>query len=206
MNRRGFFKSGFDSTTRTAVKFADAHVKARAKHWIRPPFAIDELEFLLVCTRCDKCVEACPHGVIFPLAARLGAQVAATPAMDLFNKGCHLCTDWPCVGACDTGALKRDQSEHDDTAPGGVEVGERPLPSLARVRIDTQRCLPYLGPECGACAGSCPVEGAMSWSREKPRIDEQRCTGCALCREACVLVPSAIEIKTLGNSGDTIRN
>ena len=198
MDRRAFFKSGIDTTTRTAVKIADAHVKARAKHWIRPPFAIEELEFLLACTRCEKCIEACPHGVIFPLAARLGAQVVATPAMDLLNKGCQLCADWPCVRACDTGALKRDVNE-DDTAPGEVEV-KRTLPNLARLHIDTQRCLPYLGPECGACAGSCPVEGALSWSLEKPRIDEEFCTGCALCREACVLEPGAIEIEARGST------
>ncbi len=196
MDRRAFLKSSIDSTTRTAVKIADAHVKSRAKHWIRPPFAIGELEFLLACTRCDECIEACPHGVIFPLAVRLGAQVAATPAMDLLNRGCHLCEDWPCVGACDTGALKRAGKE-DDTAPGGDEAGVQPLPRFARLRIDVQRCLPYLGPECGACAGSCPVEGAMSWSHEKPRIDEQLCIGCALCREACVFEPGAIEIETL---------
>jgi ferredoxin-type protein NapG len=196
MDRRTFFKSGFDTTTRAAVKFADAQVKARARHWIRPPFAIDELEFLLACTRCDQCIEACPHDVIFPLATRLGAQVATTPAMDLLNRGCHLCVDWPCVGACDTGALKLAENEI-DRAPDEADVAVRPLPDLARLRIDTQRCLPYLGPECGVCADSCPVEGAMSWSHEKPRIDEQLCTGCALCREACVLQPSAIEIETL---------
>jgi len=93
-------------------------------------------------------------------------------------------------------ALKLDEIE-DDTTPGGGEAGVQPLPQLARMRIDTQRCLPYLGPECGACADSCPVEGAMSWSSEKPFIDEQLCTGCALCREACVLEPGAIEIEVL---------
>jgi ferredoxin-type protein NapG len=58
-----------------------------------PPYAQDELAFLLACTRCGACVTACPHGVIFPLAPRLGITVAGTPALDLLHKGCHLCED-----------------------------------------------------------------------------------------------------------------
>ena len=69
-----------------------------------PPFAVDELDFLLACTRCDKCIEACPHDVLFKLPARTGLQAAGTPAMDLLNRGCHLCRDWPCVAACEPDA------------------------------------------------------------------------------------------------------
>lgn len=46
--------------TEVVVKSAEQGVAARAKHWIRPPFAINELEFLLACTRCVACVAACP--------------------------------------------------------------------------------------------------------------------------------------------------
>ena len=109
MDRRAFFKLGLRKTARTAVKSADALVVKRASRWIRPPYALAELDFLLACTRCGNCIEACPHGVIFPLSARLGGQVAATPALDLLHKGCHLCEDWPCVVACDAGALKRPE-------------------------------------------------------------------------------------------------
>jgi ferredoxin len=63
------------------------------------------------------------------------------------------------------------------------------------VRIDTETCLPYLGPECGACADSCPVPGALRWEGGlRPVIDDEICTGCALCRQACILDPKAIGI------------
>ena len=110
MNRREFFKTGFQKVSKTLVEAADEHVKQKALHWIRPPYALNELEFLLACTRCDKCIEACPHDVIFPLPARRGARVTGTPAMNLLNKGCHLCEDWPCVTACEPGALKRPEA------------------------------------------------------------------------------------------------
>jgi len=98
MDRRTFFRRGLKEAAEVAVKHADAQVSKRAGHWIRPPFALAELEFLLACTRCGECAVACPHGVVFLLPARLGAQVLGTPALDLLTKGCLLCEDWPCVG------------------------------------------------------------------------------------------------------------
>jgi ferredoxin-type protein NapG len=108
--------------------------------------------------------------------------------MDLLNKACHLCNDWPCVEACEPGALIHPEQESDE-----VES----LPYIAHVEINTQTCLPYLGPECGACASSCPVPGALLWDMEKPRIDPETCVGCSLCREACIANPKAVTIKSL---------
>jgi len=175
-----------NKATHAVAKGADTYLRNRATHWIRPPGAQGELDFLLNCTRCGECADACPHQVIFPLSARLGAQVAGTPAMDLLNKGCHLCKDWPCIAACEPGALEQPQSP--PAAPT--------LPRMAVARVNIQACLPYSGPECGACASSCPVPGAMLWEQEKPRIDPDQCTGCAMCREACILDTKAIEISS----------
>ena len=188
MDRRQFFQKALHKVAETVVKQSDARVTARASRWIRPPFAIAELEFLLGCTRCSDCIAACPQGVIFPLAARLGADVAGTPALDLVNKGCHLCTDWPCVNACKTAALQR---------PPEPEASEITRPRLARVKINTATCLPYQGPECGVCLDACPVPGALYIQQERPLIDENVCTGCALCREACIVEGKAIQVRSL---------
>jgi ferredoxin-type protein NapF len=188
MDRRAFFKRGLNKATKTAVKHAEAKVSKRAEHWIRPPFALDELEFLLACTRCGECLPACPHGIIFSLPVRLGAQVVGTPALDVLNKGCHLCEDWPCTEVCEPGALKRP-AEKDGNAPT--------LPRLAKASIITHHCLPYSGPECGACAASCPVSDALIWDGVKPRIDPEHCIGCGLCRESCIMDPKAIDIQSL---------
>jgi len=188
MDRRHFFRSAFKRSAEEAVKHVEAKVTQQATHWIRPPYAVDELEFLLSCTRCDACIEACPHNVIFPLSARLGAKVAATPALDLLNKGCHLCEDWPCVNACEKEALLKPEAE---------EAAEStPLPLLAIASINMQTCFPYSGPECGACADSCGVKGALRWDQQRPVIDKEKCVGCGLCRQACIVEPSAINIKS----------
>jgi len=180
MDRRDFFRRGIGKATEVAVKTVDKRVADRAKHWIRPPFAIAEFEFLLACTRCNACVDACPYNVIFPLAALLGADVASTPALDLLKKGCHLCEDWPCVHACETKALVRSDDEN--------------VTKFASAEINESLCLPFSGPECGACIYACPVENALVLVQEKPVINQEKCIGCALCREACVVEEKAINI------------
>ena len=188
MDRRDFFRRGLGKATEVAVKVADKKVSDRAKHWIRPPYAIAELDFLLACTRCNACIEACPHDVIFPLSARLGANVASTPALDLLKKGCHLCDDWPCVTACEPKVLVLAEKN---------EQGEISLPKFAQAEINIETCLPYSGPECGACAASCTVDGALVFELEKPIINVELCVGCGLCREACIVEDKAISINTL---------
>jgi len=189
-SRRSFFSSLFRKTTDFAVRVVDAQVVAQAvapaSNWIRPPFALDELQFLSACTRCVACIDACPHGTILPLAPHHGLRVAGTPVLDLQNKACHLCADWPCVAACEPGALKLPVQE-EGSAP--------PLPRLADVSIDMLTCLPHNGPECGACESSCPVPGAMVWNQCKPYIVPQLCVGCGLCREACIVDPKSVLVK-----------
>ena len=191
MDRRDFFKKSFGRVAEKAVEVVDNKVAERASRWIRPPFAIPEIEFLLACTRCDACIKACPHEIVFPLSPNNGAEVMNTPALDLLNKGCHLCEDWPCVNACETNALKIPILDTDDNSD---ETLAAPQPKLAKVVIDEAACLPYMGPECGACASACIIEGALQWSMERPTINQELCTGCAMCREVCITEPKSVNI------------
>ena len=205
LDRRKFFSRGVSGAADIGVKLIEQRVEKKARRWLRPPFALPELDFLLACTRCDACVDACPHQVIFPLPFECGAEVASTPALDLVNKGCHLCAEWPCVEACEPAALVYPAPvNRDQPSDTGIESGSEPdyplqqLTKLASVRIDPNRCLPYDGPECGACKGSCPVPEALVWQDEKPSIAEEKCVGCALCREACIMDPKAIDLAGVG--------
>ena len=180
MDRRAFLTRGINKAAETAVRQLDGPVRPPPANWIRPPFSGDEADFVLACTSCGACITACPHQVLFALPDRYQKPLAGTPSMNLLNRGCHLCDNWPCVDACEPGALTRP--------------GDEAAPRLARVWIDTTRCLPYQGPECGACADSCPVPQALNWQDQKPVIDADLCTGCAQCREACFLDPKAIRV------------
>ncbi len=71
------------------------------------------------------------------------------------------------------------------------------IPGFSSAEIDTKICLPYSGPECGACESACPVKGTLVFVHEKLLINLKHCVGCALCREACVVENKAINIKPL---------
>jgi ferredoxin len=185
MNRRDFFRGGFRRLQETIIEGINEHVTAQAEHWVRPPYALAEMDFLFACDRCSDCIRVCPHNTIFALPLSCGIKAATTPALDLLHKACHLCKDWPCVNACKTGALQLPESEKEEDIP---------LPTIAIARVDTQQCLPYVGPECGACQGVCPVPGAMLWGRGRPSIISSHCVGCALCREACIVETKGIDI------------
>jgi ferredoxin-type protein NapG len=182
MRRREFFRFGAHKAAKFVSQAALEKFPSLSPSWIRPPFALPEIAFEQACTRCDACIEACDYGVLFRLTEVHGRREVETPAMDLLNKGCRMCADWPCVTVCEPRALVIPDEE---AAP----------PKLARVRVDPEICLPYAGPECGACAHACPVPGALEWrDGTKPVVNQQLCTGCALCREACIVEPKAVNV------------
>lgn len=176
---------GVGKAAEAAVEVAGIKHRDVAPSWIRPPFALPEAAFLQACTRCDLCIEACPHDVVFKLHDHVGLLAAGTPALDLTQLGCHLCADWPCVTVCEPKALSLP-----DSADGTPAVPQR----LAVVTINRDTCLPYAGPECGACEGSCPVPGALNWEGTRPVIDAELCVGCARCLEVCITEPKSINI------------
>ncbi len=175
MDRRAFLRGGLGQAARKISG------DGPGISWIRPPYAVAEADFQRDCSRCGDCVTACPHGVIFSLSGELGEAVAGTPALNLLNHGCHLCADWPCVAACEADVLALP--EDPEQAPA----------KLSQVTINTETCLPYSGPECGACADSCPVD-ALHFNSTRPEIDAASCLGCGLCREACIVEPKAVRL------------
>ncbi len=187
-DRRAFLRLGADKAAEIKADLVSDKAVWAGDNWIRPPFAEAEQEFLSNCTRCDKCVSACEFNVIFKLPADLTHAAADTPAMDLLSRGCYMCTDWPCVAACEPDALKLPET-------AGAAA---PKPNkFALAEIDSEHCLPYQGPECGACADACPVDGALTWRGPRPVINADRCTGCASCREICITEPKAVTISLL---------
>lgn len=145
---------------------------------LRPPGAPDEATFLELCTRCDKCMAACPHDAITRFSVDAG-ELIHTPVLSPADRACHLCDGYPCVAACEDGAL---------TPPG-----ERPWP-LGKVTINEDSCFAFKGPECGACVGVCPRGvDAMSLVRWRPVVDREACVGCGVCLEACPVRPPAID-------------
>jgi len=146
----------------------------------RPPGSGTEAEFLEECTSCGDCITACPWTAIGVLPEAAGLA-AGTPAMNTARAACHLCEDLPCVAACEPGAL--------------LAMGPESI-MLGLAEVDEDACLPFKGPECGACVPECPL-GAITLSRARPSIDSDVCNGCGLCVPACPNFASAISIYRL---------
>lgn len=180
--RRGWLAALIPSAVDAVAGAVEARIAPSDPVRRRPPGAVAESRFLALCTRCDACVEACPHEAVHRYVPTAG-ELAKTPVMRPDNRACHMCEGFPCAAACETGALV---------------VPETRLVTLGAVRVNEGHCFTFLGPECGACAGLCPTDApALTMRGTRPFVNEDLCVGCGLCIEACPTRPKAIELLPL---------
>ncbi len=197
--RGDFFKSlGSLFAGFVADKVAQA-VTELGPQLLRPPGALEEFAFLTVCTRCDRCVEACPQDAI--LKAQPGAGLAmGTPYIDPRAMPCFLCTELPCITSCPEGALlwPRITPKEGPALEGPAAV------RMGTAKVLPRRCLTFEGADrapmaCHTCFDRCPYPGdalRMVVSEEgalpHPVVDPDHCTGCGLCVFACPTLDPAI--------------
>lgn len=148
----------------------------------RPPHAVPEPEFMVGCTKCDACLQACPPHAIFRTPESEGI-LAGLPIIDASAQPCLMCDDMPCVPVCEAGVLRMD-------APVAMGIA----------KIDSLTCLAFQGTVCTICVEHCPVEGAITMEAGRPIINSESCTGCGVCLYVCP-APSptgcAIELESI---------
>ncbi len=146
---------------------------------LRPPHAVDEPSFLSGCTRCNKCIEACPHDAI-GIAPERFRSAAGTPYIEPLAAPCWMCPDTPCVPVCEPGVLSFA------------------LPrKMADALIQEHDCLAHQDTFCTICLEHCPVEGAITFENNVPIIHQETCTGCGVCQHVCPAPVNAIMILPL---------
>ncbi|QYK49293.1 MAG: 4Fe-4S binding protein [Phycisphaeraceae bacterium] len=147
----------------------------------RPPGAIDEVSFLSGCTRCNKCITACPVSAIVYAPAKFRAA-AGTPMIAPYAAACIMCEDTPCITACEPGVLRADQ------------------PRIMGVAwIQTMACLAHAGSFCTVCSERCPVAHAIDVDAGRPTIRADVCTGCGVCASVCPAPSNAIVVMPLAD-------
>ena len=138
IDRATFLRQGWRRLLNSAAQGAGAALdlvdNQLSSSLLRPPGALPEAEFLLSCTRCNGCVEACPHGSIVKAPPQAG-PAAGTPQILPANLPCYLCEDLPCIKACSDGALLPLASRRDVFVPH-ESAGSRDR-SLGRVQQTT---------------------------------------------------------------------
>lgn len=157
---------------------------------LRPPGAVSNFDAL--CIKCGKCIEACPYQSLHAAPIQAGA-LSGQPCVDARAQACRLCVDFPCIEACPTGALKPVASRAD------VKMGH--------AVINEDLCLSYQAMRCEVCYRACPLideaiyidygarEGDSIHAVFAPVIVNDKCTGCGLCVERCVVSEPEVAIR-----------
>lgn len=178
LDRKGFFKKyaldlfGFvdgvlgEELDSLALRFPEL---------IRPPGALAEKEFLEKCSKCGACVRACPFFAIKPVIQ--GNEFdRGTPSLRTGEAWCRFCNDTPCISACKSGALSRNN--------------EKKLTKIAQAMVSPMACLRSEGQDCHACIETCSsIKTAICLTDNLPAIDPQKCSGCGACLCACPAYP-----------------
>jgi len=181
ISRADFLRKGFKMFAKELGKAINDTVKEKADKFIapqlRPPGAIAELSFLMKCTRCNACVQACPHNAITQADEKNGSAMG-TPIIIPSSQVCMMCKDFPCIAACPSGALAPD-------APR----------TIGTAYINRLKCFAYTGQICDYCHDCCPEKNkAITLENNKPVINAHHCTGCGLCEFYCPAQGKAVQV------------
>jgi ferredoxin-type protein NapG len=200
--RGDFFKSLGTLFAGLVARSLEEAVTGLGPKLLRPPGALDELEFLTKCTRCDKCMRACPENAILVAPPSAGLALK-TPYLDPRSVPCFLCTKLPCVTACEDEALVWPRRT---LADGSVIDGPKAA-RMGTARVRSGHCITWdamdrEARECHICVDRCPYPGEalrLTFSEGDPighpAVDAATCTGCGICVFACPAEPAAILVE-----------
>lgn len=116
IGRREFLKTGGIAVGALTVvgvgaKYLDISESGNQlrQDFLRPPGAINEVEFMHACIKCGLCVQICPVNAIKLAGAHEGLSYG-TPYIDVRNQACDFsCDALQCVETCPTSVLNFEQ-------------------------------------------------------------------------------------------------
>ncbi len=131
---------------------------------IRPPWSLPEDQFVMHCTQCGDCIDACPENIL------LHGNLSHYPKVDFLLGECTFCRS--CVDVCPTQALDKNQSQ----------------PWQIKVTI-SEACLAIKNIVCVTCGEQCEARAirfiAIAGRIPLPEINMDFCTGCGACVSPC---------------------
>lgn len=182
--KRKFFKETFSFLGNRVGELVknQTDIYPETRRFLRPPGAVRNKEFLALCTRCDECLKACPHGSIRKLNKDFDIA-DGTPIVVPDETPCYLCDDFPCVRACKEGAL--------------IGVDNKEDVKMGKAYINNSNCMAWGVQFCEHCVRNCPVPGAIYLEEGKPIVRKDICVGCGVCENICHTVNQLLAIKVV---------
>ncbi|MDT8899893.1 4Fe-4S dicluster domain-containing protein [Anaeroselena agilis] len=175
--RREIIRAGVALTVAAAA--APTLIVAKGDPPLRPPGALAEAEFLARCSRCGRCIKACPGKCLKAAPLSKGAAVFLTPMIVPREARCELTQD--CQRVCPTGAIS-----HLPVAKAIIGFAE----------IDRTRCLGWTeGKLCLLCQEQCPQHAITSDGLHRPSVSHELCVGCGACENGCPVEGAAIVVR-----------
>ena len=179
ISRKDFLK-GIFGFFRAETEGGYKSEKAQKEFYILPPGAGERDSFLQTCRQSYQCVSVCPYEAIEVCRENGENGCYGYPVIKPRRQACYFCEDFPCIAACESGALSMERKD----LPLGIAV------------IDPNICFAYRGVFCPACVVKCPLSGkAISLIDNKPVVNGEACTGCGICVQVCPTEQPAIRIK-----------
>lgn len=182
IDRKTFFKHGLLKILEPFSDVLEGLADLSRAEGLRPPGAVDEAEFLRLCTKCDECIIACPQSSI-RRAIETDDLPVGTPILHPAEGPCYLCEPLHCAMACPEGAL--------------VPVEQKEV-RMGVAEVDRDKCFAWKqeDPSCDYCYTRCPLpdEAIKMVKGGGPIVLDSACVGCGLCEYYCVPGDKAITI------------
>jgi len=162
------------------------------KEFIRPPGAIPEKVFEILCIRCGLCMANCPSNTLQPLGFQNGLLSIFTPVLvpriGACYPDCNLCGN-----LCPTGAIRN------------LELNEKQWAKMGTAVIYKEKCIAWEWEKrCLVCDEACPYDAITMVEVSGinvlvPIVVESRCNGCGACEMSCPVYPEkAIQVSPMG--------
>lgn len=143
---------------------------------LRPPGALAGAQFALSCSRCGRCLKACPSQCLQPVPLTGGFANYLSPVIIPRQARCELCMI--CQDVCPTGAITK--ISEDQTAIGTAV-------------LDNRSCIAWIeGKLCLVCREQCPRQAVEIDEHKRPSINNDLCVGCGACENSCPLDEAAV--------------